>query len=80
VASYLGLVVVWYENGLVHKAILDFIRQDWFSVLLPKYSFICRLTSKHSGDYLAKVVAECLERFGLDKLVRAVLFVNYSSL
>ena len=28
VASYLGLVVVWYENGWVHKAILDFIQQD----------------------------------------------------
>jgi hypothetical protein len=47
------------------------------SVLLLKYSFICRLTSKHSGDYLAKVVAECLEWFGLDKLVRVVIFVNY---
>jgi hypothetical protein len=48
-----------------------------FSVLLPKYSFICRPTSKNSGDYLAKVVAECLQWFGLDKLERVVIFVIY---
>ena len=26
VSSYLGLVVVWYKNGLIHRAILEFIR------------------------------------------------------
>ena len=26
VSSYLGLVVVWYQNGLIHRAILEFIR------------------------------------------------------
>jgi len=36
VASYIGLVVVWYENGLVHNAILDFIQQDWFFCLIAK--------------------------------------------
>jgi len=25
VSSYLGLVVVWYQNGLIHQAILEFI-------------------------------------------------------
>ncbi len=26
VSSYLGLVVVWYEKGYIHRAILEFIR------------------------------------------------------
>lgn len=26
VSSYLGLVIIWYENGTIHHAILEFIR------------------------------------------------------
>jgi hypothetical protein len=26
VASFLGIVVVWYESGKIHRAILEFIR------------------------------------------------------
>lgn len=26
VSSYLGLVIIWYENGTIHRAILEFIR------------------------------------------------------
>lgn len=26
VSSYLGLVIVWHENGKIHRAILEFIR------------------------------------------------------
>jgi len=26
VSSYLGLVVVWYQDGLIHHAILEFIQ------------------------------------------------------
>lgn len=26
VASFLGIVVVWYEDGKIHRAILEFIR------------------------------------------------------
>ncbi|KAF8219552.1 hypothetical protein L208DRAFT_1339232, partial [Tricholoma matsutake] len=53
VASFLGIVVVWYSNGIIHRAILEFI---W-------------LTQKHDGVYLATVVANCLKWFGLEELV-----------
>ena len=26
VSSYLGLVVVWFDQGLIHRAVLEFIR------------------------------------------------------
>ena len=26
VASFPGIVVVWYDNGVIHRAILEFIR------------------------------------------------------
>ena len=26
VSSYLGIVVVWYSEGVIHRAILEFIR------------------------------------------------------
>ena len=28
VASYLGLVVVWHDKGLIYRAVLEFIRYD----------------------------------------------------
>jgi hypothetical protein len=69
VASFLGLVVVWYSNGIVHRAILEFIRL----VSLVAQNVFCltnfRLTQKHDGVYLATVVANCLKRFGLEELV-----------
>ncbi|KAF8218480.1 hypothetical protein L208DRAFT_1350996, partial [Tricholoma matsutake] len=53
VASFLGLVVVWFHEGVIYCAVLEFIR----------------LTQKHDGKYLAEVTASCLQRFGCDKLV-----------
>ncbi|KAF8812650.1 hypothetical protein BYT27DRAFT_7015831, partial [Phlegmacium glaucopus] len=53
VTSYLGLVVIWYANGTINCAVLEFIH----------------LTCSHTGEYLAEVTAECLKRYGLDKLV-----------
>ncbi|KAF8799450.1 hypothetical protein BYT27DRAFT_7024298, partial [Phlegmacium glaucopus] len=53
ISSYLGLVVVWFDQGVIHRAILE---------------FIC-LTQKHDGRYLATVTADCLKRFGLDQQV-----------
>ncbi|PPQ94387.1 hypothetical protein CVT25_002715 [Psilocybe cyanescens] len=47
----LGLVVIWYKDSVIHRAILEFI---W-------------LTKKHDGWYLDTVVADCLKWFGLDK-------------
>ena len=26
VASFLGIVVVWFEEGVIHRAVLEFIR------------------------------------------------------
>ena len=69
VASFLGIVVVWYSNGIIHRAILEFIRL----VSLVAHNVFCltnfRLTQKHDGVYLATVVANCLKQFGLEKLV-----------
>jgi hypothetical protein len=31
VASFLGIVVVWYEEGVIYRAILEFIRWDYTS-------------------------------------------------
>ncbi|KAJ6531498.1 hypothetical protein DFH09DRAFT_1093172 [Mycena vulgaris] len=40
------------DGGKIHRAVLEFIR----------------LTESHTGKYLAKVFADCLERFGLARL------------
>ena len=33
VASYLGIVVVWYEKGTIYCAVLEFIRCVLYSLL-----------------------------------------------
>ncbi|KAF8232095.1 hypothetical protein L208DRAFT_1273937, partial [Tricholoma matsutake] len=45
VASFLGTVVVWFQEGVIYHAVLEFI---W-------------LTQKHDGKYLAEVMANCLK-------------------
>lgn len=50
VASYLGIVIVWHADGKIYRAVLDFIR----------------LKQSHTGDYLAKELADCLKRFKID--------------
>ncbi|PPQ84268.1 hypothetical protein CVT24_012844, partial [Panaeolus cyanescens] len=51
--AYLGLVVIWCQNGHIYRSVLEFIR----------------LTHKHDGRYLSQVVGDCLIRYGLhDKL------------
>lgn len=60
VASYLGICVVWYDGGKIHRAILEFIR----------------LKEKHDGEYLAKCVVECLKRFGLEDLLLSACLDN----
>jgi hypothetical protein len=61
---------VWFSNGIIHHAILEFIRLVMF---LVAQNIFCltnfRLTQKHDGVYLATVVANCLKRFGLEELV-----------
>ncbi|KAF5348283.1 hypothetical protein D9756_010486 [Leucocoprinus leucothites] len=51
VVSYLGLVVIWSEQGTIYRTVLEFIR----------------LKHKHTGEYLAKVVFDCLKCWGLTK-------------
>lgn len=63
VSSYLGLVVVWYQNGSIHRAILE---------------FIC-LKQRHDGEYLAQVVFDCLEHFGLTELLFSLCMDNASN-
>jgi len=70
VTSYLGLVVIWYANGTINRAVLEFIRYIFYTLLMHIYqSNFFSLTNSHTGEYLAEVTAECLKCYGLDKLV-----------
>ncbi|KAF5345585.1 hypothetical protein D9756_011054 [Leucocoprinus leucothites] len=60
IASYLGLVVVWYDKGKIHQTILEFIH----------------LNQSHTGEYLAEEVAACLKWFGLQHLLFSVTMDN----
>jgi hypothetical protein len=73
VASYLGIVVIWYDRSKIHRAILEFAKSVTISIipatvlLLIVYPF--RLTEKHDGKYLANVLASCVNRYGLEDFV-----------
>ncbi|KAF5352607.1 hypothetical protein D9756_006312 [Leucocoprinus leucothites] len=60
IALYLGLVVVWYDRGEIHRTILKFIY----------------LKQSHTGEYLAEEVAACLKWFGLQHLLFLVTMDN----
>ena len=71
ISSYLGLVVVWCTNGKIHRAVLEFIRYG-LNIVIISYIILkifLRLTDSHTGEYLAKVTADCLKHFNLDKKV-----------
>ncbi|KAJ2923520.1 hypothetical protein H1R20_g13574, partial [Candolleomyces eurysporus] len=51
-ASFLGVVLIWSEQGEIHHIILEFIR--------PK--------KKHTGQYLAQCIADCLKCYGIAHL------------
>jgi hypothetical protein len=42
------------------------------------FIIIERLTQKHDGEYLARVTADCLNRFGLAELVRMLFYLFYN--
>ncbi|KAJ3560171.1 hypothetical protein NP233_g11011 [Leucocoprinus birnbaumii] len=63
VASYLSLVIVWWEQDKIHHMILEFIR----------------LKNKHTGDYLAQVVADCLKHWKLSNKLTTVCMDNASN-
>ncbi|QRV80904.1 hAT family dimerization protein [Ceratobasidium sp. AG-Ba] len=58
--AYLGLVVHWYAEGRLWRTVLEFIR----------------LEQKHTGAYMAEKTAECLKRYGLEGMVRAICLDN----
>ncbi|CAE6533464.1 unnamed protein product, partial [Rhizoctonia solani] len=61
--SYLGVVVIWYDKPRIHRCILEFIR----------------LTSAHTGAYLAEKTASCLQRYGLEDRVLSACLDNASN-
>ncbi|EUC59806.1 hypothetical protein RSOL_323740, partial [Rhizoctonia solani AG-3 Rhs1AP] len=61
--SYLGVVVIWYDKPRIYRCILEFIR----------------LTSAHTGTYLAEKIASCLQRYGLESWILAVCLDNASN-
>ncbi|EUC67758.1 hypothetical protein RSOL_560480, partial [Rhizoctonia solani AG-3 Rhs1AP] len=61
--SYLGIVVIWYNKPRIYRCILEFIR----------------LTSAHTGAYLAERIASCLQRYGLENRILAACLDNASN-
>ncbi|KAF8758656.1 hypothetical protein RHS01_02406 [Rhizoctonia solani] len=61
--SYLGVIVIWYAKAHTHRCILEFIR----------------LTSAHTGAYLAEKIASCLQRYGLENCILAACLDNASN-
>ncbi|EUC53992.1 hypothetical protein RSOL_025900, partial [Rhizoctonia solani AG-3 Rhs1AP] len=61
--SYLGVVVFWLEGPRMWRAILEFIR----------------LTESHTGDYMARRIHDCLERYGIEHKLRAICLDNASN-
>ncbi|CUA67681.1 hypothetical protein RSOLAG22IIIB_07527 [Rhizoctonia solani] len=61
--SYLGVVVIWYDKARIYRCILEFIR----------------LTSSHTGAYLAERTASCLQRYGLENRILAACLDNASN-
>ncbi|CUA71497.1 Putative AC transposase [Rhizoctonia solani] len=61
--AYIGLVIHWYSEGKLWRAVLEFIR----------------LKKRHTGAYLASKVFECLQRYGLDQKFLSVCLDNASN-
>ncbi|OJT15227.1 hypothetical protein TRAPUB_8205 [Trametes pubescens] len=63
VLAFLGITVHWHWEGKIHHVILDFMR----------------LTSAHTGTYLAEKLVECLKNFNIHEKVFAVTCDNAES-
>ncbi|KEP46987.1 hAT family dimerization protein [Rhizoctonia solani 123E] len=61
--SYLGLVVHWYSEGRLWRAVLEMIRME----------------RKHTGEYLAQTTAECFRRYDLTDKLLSVCMDNASN-
>ncbi|KAF5345225.1 hypothetical protein D9756_011482 [Leucocoprinus leucothites] len=60
IASYLGLVIIWYKQDKIFCTVLEFIR----------------LKQKHTGQYMAEVVFDCLKCWGLTTKLFSVCMDN----
>lgn len=56
-------MIVWYDRDKIWCSTLEFIR----------------LTQSHTGEYLARVTVDCLERFGLEKKFHTITMDNASN-
>ncbi|KAG9079673.1 hypothetical protein FRC06_007593 [Ceratobasidium sp. 370] len=61
--SYLGIIAVWFDKLEIHRCILEFVR----------------LTSSHTGEYLADRVASCIRRYALEDKILAAALDNASN-
>ena len=61
VASFLGIVVVWFSDGIIILLSLNLYSQPevWKNKILLLIN--SRLTQKHDGVYLAEATANCLK-------------------
>ncbi|QRV96471.1 hypothetical protein RhiJN_24489 [Ceratobasidium sp. AG-Ba] len=62
-ASFLGIIVIWYEGATVWRSVLDFIH----------------LTESHSGEYLAEETIKCLTRFRVVNQIETICLDNASN-
>ncbi|OJT02144.1 Zinc finger BED domain-containing protein RICESLEEPER 1 [Trametes pubescens] len=60
ILAFLGITAHWHHDGEIAHIILDFVR----------------LTSSHTGKYLAEKLIECLKEFGIEEKVLSVTCDN----
>ncbi|QRW12433.1 hAT family dimerization protein [Ceratobasidium sp. AG-Ba] len=61
--SFLGVVVFWYEQARMYKAILEFVH----------------LTAAHTGGYMAERIHDCLKRYGIAHKLMGICLDNASN-
>lgn len=75
--SYLGIVLMWYDRGSIHRTTIEFAR---YVELAPSFiqSDTFRLDARHTGQYLAEVLFDCLSRYGLVNKVSLPHLLSFS--
>lgn len=63
VSSYLGIILIWYASGKIHRAVLEYLH----------------LYERHTGKYMAEQVANCLKRFKLADKLHTICMDNASN-
>lgn len=69
--SNLGLVLVWEDDGKLYCVLLELIKYVTSWPIPLTHLTVSRLTERHTGEYLAKRVAETLKLYQLDPYIRA---------